>query len=94
MSTPVTSPQIVVEPGGRVRLVYDEAVDLQSLGAVAIRRASHVEPTDDGQWTADLAPVGGPMLGPYPVRSEALAAEREWLARWLANGVLSASEQL
>jgi hypothetical protein len=43
-----------------------------------------VEPTLDGRWTADLAPVHGPVLGPFSSRSEALTAERHWLeAHWL-----------
>jgi hypothetical protein len=77
---------LVIEPGGRVRCVYDDALDLAALGRPVIRRASHVEPESDGRWMADLAPVGGPVLGPYGRRSEALAAEREWLdRRWLSR---------
>jgi hypothetical protein len=42
------------------------------------------EPDASGQWLADLAPVSGPILGPFAQRSEALAAESDWLARhWL-----------
>jgi hypothetical protein len=49
-----------------------------------VRRASHVEPDDAGQWFADLAIMGGPRLGPFLVRSQALAAERQWLSEhWL-----------
>jgi hypothetical protein len=47
-----------------------------------IRRASHVEADKAGRWFADLSPVAGPVLGPFDRRSEALAAEHEWL---LAN---------
>lgn len=43
------------------------------------KRASHVEPTSDNQWTADMSPVGGPMLGPFETRQLALDAENEWL---------------
>ena len=50
-------------------------------GDLAIRRASHVEPDAAGRWWADLAPVGGPRLGPFDRRSEALAAELRWLER-------------
>lgn len=64
---------------GQGHAIYGEAIDLRELGAVAIRRASHVEPTDDGRWTADMAPMDGPVLGPYDHRSEALDAEVAWL---------------
>jgi hypothetical protein len=75
---------LVVTPTGTVRAVFDEVLDLALLGRPLITRASHVEPDPDGRWTADLSPVGGPVLGPYGRRSEALAAERTWLDRnWL-----------
>ncbi|HUE73467.1 MAG TPA: hypothetical protein VMP01_21495 [Pirellulaceae bacterium] len=75
---------VVITAGGQVRYVYDEAVDLSDLGRSTISRASHVEPDEQGQWLADLSPVGGPCLGPYPLRSEARAAERYWLElNWL-----------
>jgi hypothetical protein len=77
--------RLVVEPGGRVRCLYGEAVDLAALGVLAIRRASHVEPDSDGAWWADLAPLGGPRLGPFARRSLALDAEVAWLEEhWLA----------
>jgi hypothetical protein len=78
--------QLVITPGGRLRCIYDEAIELQTLGQPDIRRASHVEPNGNGQWTADLTPVGGPVLGPFPRRSDALAAESQWLERhWLTR---------
>jgi len=73
--------QLVVEPGGAVRCVYSEELDLHALGSLAIRRASHVEPDADGLWVADLSPVGGPVLRGFGRRSEALEAEREWLEK-------------
>lgn len=76
--------ELVVCSGGRVRCVYAEAIDLAGLGPVCIRRASSVEPDDAGAWSVDLSPVGGPVLGPFPQRSAALAAEAAWLAdHWL-----------
>ena len=74
---------LLVDPLGLIRCVDDEAIDLASIGCLAIARAGHVEPDAAGGWVADLAPVGGPALGPFPLRSEALAAERAWLeAHW------------
>jgi hypothetical protein len=72
---------LVVDTTGEVLAVYDETLDLATLGRPVITRASHVEPAPDGSWSADLAPVGGPVLGPFTLRSEALAAERAWLER-------------
>jgi len=78
--------ELRVEPGGLVRCVYAEAIDLAALGVLVIRRASHVEPDEEGRWVVDLAPVGGPRLGPYPLRSAALQAEHAWLEEhWLAR---------
>jgi len=75
---------LVIERGGRVRCLYDEAIDLAALGAVSIARASHVEPDRAGAWWAELAPVHGPRLGPFAKRTAALAAERAWLEQhWL-----------
>jgi hypothetical protein len=75
---------LLIDPAGQVRCLYDELVDLESLGRLTIRRASQVEPDSTGCWWADLSPVGGPRLGPYCWRSQALAAERTWLEQhWL-----------
>ena len=77
--------ELLILPSGEVRCVYGEQMDLRSLGETAITRASHVEPDAAGRWWADLAPVKGPVLGPFTHRSEAVAAEIEWLAmHWIA----------
>ena len=76
--------ELVVTSTGQVRFVYAEALDLRALGPPAIRRGSHVEPDAQGRWTADLVPVGGPVLGPFEHRHSALAAEVTWLREhWL-----------
>ena len=78
--------QLLIDPGGQVRCLYEEAIDLTTLGSPTISRASHVEPDGQGNWWADLGPVQGPRLGPYPLRSEALQAERIWLeSNWLTR---------
>jgi hypothetical protein len=77
--------KLVIDNAGTITLIY--ADDLQAVmetGTVTIRRASHVEPMDGGAmgwWSADLSPVGGPVLGPFKTRAEALAAEVEYLER-------------
>ena len=76
--------QLIVASSGAVRCVYGEELDLSSIGVLTIFRGSHVEPTAESHCTADLSPVNGPLLGPFPSRSEALCAERQWLdEHWL-----------
>jgi len=83
----VIAMQIIIGAGGLVRAVYSEEIDLAVLGKLAVTRASHVEPDDQGRWYADLSPVNGPVLGPFDRRSRALDAEQQWLAEhWLAPG--------
>jgi len=74
--------ELVVDAGGDVRCIYDEALDLRELGKLQITRASHVEPDAEGYWWADMGPSGGPMLGPFKNRTEALQAERRWLTNY------------
>lgn len=71
--------ELIIANTGIIRCLYGEELDLAALGPVEIRRASRVEAIDGGDWTADLALVGGPVLGPFARRSDALAAERLWL---------------
>ena len=83
--------KFIIRPDGTVTGIYADkfAPVLRSLGEVKVRRASHVEPTEDGQgWAADMSPVGGPMLGPFPLREEALAAEVAWLNEHLSEVVV------
>ena len=73
-------------PDGTMVAVYEDAertlgaavAGLREIADIVTRRASHVEPDGEG-WTADMAPMGGPVLGPFPLRADALAAEHEWL---------------
>jgi hypothetical protein len=76
--------ELLILPDGTIRAIYAEEIDLADLGSVLISRASQVEPDSQGRWMADLSPVRGPVLGPFNRRSEALAAELDWLeANWL-----------
>jgi hypothetical protein len=71
---------IFVRPDGSVEFLYEDGLrPLFELGPATITRASHVEPTPDGRWTADLSPCAGPVLGPFTLRQGALDAERAWL---------------
>lgn len=70
---------LVIRPDGEVATLYQEVLDLAALGARKIERASHVEPDDQGRWWAQI--IEGPQLGPFELRSEALAAEVEWLLK-------------
>jgi hypothetical protein len=76
-----------IQPDGVVRFVYEDALrGLLALGQPTLRRASHVEPTSNGQWIADLGPMDGPMLGPFETRAAALDTERAWLVHHFASG--------
>ena len=76
--------KLLIRPDGTVLAIYREEIDLAMLGRLAITRASHVEPTPEGRWLADLGPVGGPVLGLFDRRSDALDVEHDWLERhWL-----------
>ena len=76
--------ELVVGCDGGVKCIYDEALELREIGKLQIKRASHVEPDAEGFWWADMGPVDGPVVGPFMSRSEALGAEREWLATRMA----------
>ncbi len=82
---PAETHEITFDSDGRVRMIYsDSLVGLLAEGTAIRRRVSHVEPDDvSGGWTADLGPIQGPVLGPFPLRAEALAAEVAWLKKHL-----------
>ena len=72
---------------GTIRAIYDDELAALFDGAdVKIERASHVEPYTVGPeldrlqgWSADLSPVGGPLLANFKTRQEALDAEVSYL---------------
>ena len=75
---------LTIAPDGTLLFLWDDALaPLLHLGESAIRRASYVEP-EGTKWIADLYPAGGPILGPFPLRSDALTAERDWLLKHLS----------
>lgn len=71
--------ELFVRPDGSVQGLYDETFELGQLGMLSVARASVVEPATIGGWMVDLAPVAGPVLGPFVRRSEALETERRWI---------------
>jgi hypothetical protein len=74
--------KMIVDADGGARFIHNDdlAEIMRDTGAtLTIRRASHVEPDESGAWHADLSPVGGPVLGAFRRREDALTAEREWL---------------
>ena len=79
---------LIIDEKGRISLIYSEKLPYHQLGEVTGRRLSHVEMTENGKWTADLSPVGGPNLGPFTLRSEAIKAEIQYLKKIQANGKL------
>lgn len=71
--------ELVIAPDGSIRFLWDDNLaPLLAEGDASLFRASHVEPIGT-LWYADLALVDGPMLGPFTLRADALAAEAEWL---------------
>lgn len=74
--------EIVIAPDGTLRFVHSDSVAqlARGLGELRIARASHVEPTSDGRWQADMSPVGGPALPATDTRAESLAQEHAYLS--------------
>ena len=72
---------IIIDARGGYRAVYeDEGMGiLRAIAPVRIKRASRVEPEEDGTWSVDLGAVGGPFRVGYQRRDGALAAEKRWL---------------
>jgi len=93
LGEPAAARSLQINRQGQVRCLYSEQIDLGALGGLTIRRASQVEPDAKGQWLADLAPVGGPCLGPLT------DARRRWplrksgcrLTGWLVHRPLIAA---
>ena len=72
---------LFITPDGTLKFIWDDALSpLLKLGESVIERASYVEP-EGTEWYADLQPAGGPKLGPFLLRQQALTAEIDWLTR-------------
>jgi hypothetical protein len=79
--------KILVTQKGTLKFIHDDSLKIiLDQGTALVRRASHVEPSPDGkQWSADMTPVGGDVLGPFDTKKKALAAEIKWLNNNLAR---------
>lgn len=69
--------RLFIDRSGSIKYLYTEAIDADNFGTIEeITRASNVEPV--GQlWESQI--IDGPILGPYKLRSQALAAEINYL---------------
>ena len=67
--------------GERVKAIYQDRLKpvFAVLGNASTERASHVEPDDNSDWIADCSPIGGPALGPFFRREDALRAEVQFI---------------
>lgn len=90
---------IIPEDGPIEFIYDDELAELLDIGESITFRASHVEPAGGGVWTADMTPIlstipedmrseatiafGGPLLGPFRFRKDALDAEVAWISKFL-----------
>jgi hypothetical protein len=83
--------KLFIQPDGSVTCIYsDQLVPLlDELGVCDVVRASHVEPTGDGRWQADLRPVKGPLLPPTRTRQQSLDREVQWLEEHACRSVLA-----
>ena len=69
--------------GESLHAYNDKMIGLRrKFGEGSIRRASHVEP-QGCKFTADMKPMGGPVLGPFDTHQQALKEENAWLRRHL-----------
>lgn len=71
---------IHVSADGKLTFVYDDdCAELLREGNAQVTRASRIEPwgQQGGEWFAEI--YGGPTLGPFALRREAIAAEVAWI---------------
>jgi hypothetical protein len=73
--------KVKISKGGKITFIYsDDLQPLMKTGKATIKRASHVEPIESGEWIADMSPIQqGVILGPFSKRQKAIDAEIFWL---------------
>lgn len=80
MSDQSTKLLLSIDLDGTMQFIYtDELASLLEEGKSSVRRVSNVEPHPDGGWAASME--DGTVLGPFKLRSEALAEEIKYLER-------------
>ncbi len=73
------STKLAIESDGAIVMIYDDDDrELIDAGAACIARVSDVEPNENGEWLAIMR-RDSVVLGPFRLRSEALAAEVKYL---------------
>jgi hypothetical protein len=74
--------KLIIGKDGNARFLYNDKLKkaFKEQGKMKSKRASHVEPVEENGtvvWYADI--IGGPKLGPFDLREDALKAEIKWL---------------
>lgn len=59
-------------------LKEETPIDLETIGRCTVKRQG-VLIEANGEWLADMFLCGGPVLGPFGSRAEAINGEIEWL---------------
>lgn len=71
---------------GCIKHIYNEDIDLSSIGEQQVKRASVVDPEDNGKWFADLSLSGGQKVTGFDKRSDALKYEINYLEENILGG--------
>lgn len=65
---------------GEAVFIYEDGHPCLDLGRVQTKRASHVEPTENGLWCADMSPIDGPLLEETRSRKQSVSREHQWIS--------------
>ena len=84
--------EVFIAADGTIEFIYDDDLVAAFSGVLPTprtRRASFVEPTDNGRWSVDVTPTtrcpAPDILDTYPTRTAALQAEVVWLSARLSR---------
>lgn len=74
--------RLTIDSEGNGKAIYsDDLADYFAATGAKITRASSVEPGPDGKWVVDLTVSGGPVVGGFKLREDALRFEVDWLEK-------------